>query len=161
MPLDPACAGRILFCILMAGGAGCATPAPAPARPAVEYFADPRGGNLPFSDSVRAGDLLLLSGELGTVPGSLDLAPGGIGPEARQTMENIKAKLARRGATLDNVVKCMVFLADMKEWAAFNEVYRTYFTKHLPARSAFGATGLALGARVEVECIAVLPATPK
>jgi 2-iminobutanoate/2-iminopropanoate deaminase len=147
----------ILLWALLAAASGCATPPPAPARSAPEYFADPRGQALPFSDSVRAGDLLFLSGELGARPGSLELVPGGIGPETRQTMENIKAKLARRGATMDDVVKCTAFLADVREWAAFNEVYRTYFTRHLPARSALGASGLALGARVEVECIAVLP----
>ncbi len=137
--------------------AACAGTSPTPARPAPDYLADTRGGSLPFSDSVRTGDLVFLSGEVGTAPGSLALVPGGIGPEARQTMENIKAKLARRGLTMDDVVKCAVFLADVKEWAAFNEVYRTYFTRHFPARSALGASGLALGARVEVECTAVVP----
>jgi 2-iminobutanoate/2-iminopropanoate deaminase len=151
----------IFLAALLAAAPGCATRPSAPARSAPEYFADPRGQGLPFSDSVRVGDLLFLSGDLGAPPGSLEVVPGGIGPETRQTMENIKAKLARRGATMDDVVKCTVFLADVREWAAFNEVYRTYFTRHLPARSAFGANGLALGARVEVECIAVLPQAPR
>lgn len=140
--------------------AGCASPAPSPARPAPDYLPDTRGGNLPFSDSVRAGDLVFLSGEIGTAPGpgAPTLVPGGIGPETRRTMENVKAKLARRGLTMDDVVKCTAFLADMKDWPAFNEIYRTYFVKHLPVRSALGASGLALGAKVEVECTAVAPA---
>jgi 2-iminobutanoate/2-iminopropanoate deaminase len=134
-----------------------ATPPPPPDRLATEYFADASGRNLPFSEAVRAGNLLFLSGEIGTKPGTLDLVPGGIAPEARQTMENIKAKLLRRGASMNDVVKCTVFLADMKDWPAFNEIYRAFFPANLPARSALGANGLALGARVEVECVAFAP----
>jgi reactive intermediate/imine deaminase len=116
------------------------------------------GRRLPFSEAVRVGDLLLLSGQLGNLPGTLELAPGGIGPETRQALENVAAVLARRGATLADVVKCTVMLADMAEWPAMNEVYSTFFPADaLPARSALGANGLALGARVEIECIAVLP----
>ena len=135
---------------------GCSTKAAAPAAAPVAYFPSPGGGNLPFSEAVRAGDFLFLSGEIGRRPGTTELVPGGLQAEARQAMENVKANLERHGATLDDVVKCTVFLADMKEWAAFNEVYRTFFPRNLPARSALGANGLALGARVEVECIAVL-----
>jgi 2-iminobutanoate/2-iminopropanoate deaminase len=83
--------------------------------------------------------------------------PGGIAPETRQTMENIKATLERHGSSLDHVVKVTVMLADMGEWAKMNQVYVTYFPTHLPARSAFGTTGLAFDARVEIECVAVLP----
>jgi 2-iminobutanoate/2-iminopropanoate deaminase len=119
----------------------------------------PLGGrHLPFSEAVRVGDLLLLSGQIGNRPGGLELVAGGIGPETRQTMENIAAILARRGAGLADVVKCTVMLADMSEWPAMNEVYTTFFAADaLPARSALGASGLALGARVEIEAIAVLP----
>ena len=85
------------------------------------------------------------------------LVPGGIEPEARRTMDNIGATLAAHGADFDAVVKCSVFLADMGEWARFNAIYRTYFSAHFPARSALGANGLALGARVEVECLAWNP----
>ena len=110
---------------------------------------------LPFSEAVQVGDLLFLSGQVGNLPGTLTLAPGGIEGEGVQVMENIKAVLARHGSSLDRVVKCTVFLADMREWPAFNAVYRRYFTPgRYPARSALGANGLALGARVEVECIA-------
>lgn len=115
--------------------------------------------NLPFSEAVRVGRMLYLSGQLGNRPGTLELVPGGIGPETRQTMENIKATLERYGSSLDRVVKCTIFLADIAEWPAMNEVYRTYFPEAPPARSALGASGLAVGARVEIECIAVLDET--
>jgi reactive intermediate/imine deaminase len=110
---------------------------------------------LPFSSAVRVDHTLYLSGNLGNLPGSIELAPGGIGPETRQTMENIRTVLEQFGSSMDKVVKCTVFLADIKEWAAMNEVYRTYF-KDPPARSALGASGLALNARVEIECIATV-----
>lgn len=112
--------------------------------------------NLPFSDAVRVGNLLFLSGKIGNKPGTPQLAPGGIQGETRQTLENIRASLARYGATMDDVVKCTVFLADMGEWGEMNEVYRTFFPVNKPARSALGVNGLALDARVEIECIAAL-----
>ncbi len=108
--------------------------------------------NLPFSDAVRVGNLLVLSGQLGNLPGTTELAAGGIAGEARQAMENIKAILTRNGSSMDKVVKCTVMLADIAEWPAFNEVYVTYFPGPKPARSAFAAAGLAFGAKVEVEC---------
>ena len=110
---------------------------------------------LPFSSAVRVGNTLYLSGNLGNVPGSNDLVTGGIREETRQTMENMKAVLEQFGSSMDRVVKCTVFLADIGEWGAMNEVYRTYFSKP-PARSALGASGLALNARVEIECIATV-----
>lgn len=100
--------------------------------------------------------MLYLSGELGAKPGTMSLVPGGIGPETRQTMDNIKATLEANGSDMSHVVKCLVMMADIKEWAAMNEVYRTYFTDRFPARSAMGASGLALGARVEIECLATV-----
>jgi reactive intermediate/imine deaminase len=111
--------------------------------------------NLPFSAAVRVGDLLFLSGAIGIDPATGQLPPGGIQPETRQTLENIRANVERFGSSMDRVVKCTVFLADMGEWGAMNEVYRSYFPNP-PARSALGASGLALDARVEIECIAVL-----
>jgi len=110
--------------------------------------------NLPFSEAVRVGNVLYLSGQVGIVPGSLKLVPGGIREEARQTMENIKTSLEAHGYGLNDLVKCTVMLADISDWGAFNDVYRSFFSGHYPARSALGANGLALGARVEVECIA-------
>ena len=111
--------------------------------------------NLPFSEAVRVGNMIYLSGQIGIVPGTMKLAPGGIKEEARQTMENIKTSLEANGYALSSVVKCTVMLADISEWGMFNEVYRSFFSPPFPARSALGANGLALGARVEVECIAV------
>ena len=122
----------------------------------VEYFsaAGPGGRVLPFSDAVRVGNLLFLSGKLGTTADGL--APGGIAGETRQALENIKASLERHGSSMDRVVKCTVFLADMAEWGQMNEVYVTFFGDNLPARSALGTSGLALGGRVEIECIGVI-----
>lgn len=120
-----------------------------------QFLTSEKMKGLPFSEAVRVGDMLYLSGQLG-VDRSMKLVPGGIGAETRQTMENIKATLERHGSSLDRVVKATVMLVDMKEWPEMNNIYVTYFTKHLPARSAFGATGLALGARVEIECIALV-----
>ena len=84
------------------------------------------------------------------------LAAGGVGPETRQTLENIKAALARNGLTMSDVVKCTVFLADIAEWGAMNQVYATYFPESKPARSAVGSTTLVRNARVEIECIAAI-----
>jgi 2-iminobutanoate/2-iminopropanoate deaminase len=110
--------------------------------------------DLPFSSAVRVGHTLYLSGNLGNIPGTLDLAEGGIAGETRQTMDNISAVLSEFGSSMNDVVKCSVFLADMAEWDAMNAVYRTYF-ENPPARSALGASGLAINARVEIECVAV------
>jgi reactive intermediate/imine deaminase len=108
---------------------------------------------LPFSQAVRVGDILYLSGALGNAPGKLEVVPGGIEPETRQTMENVGALLKESGLTFADVFKCTVMLADMAEWDTFNRIYVGYFEPgRLPARSAFGASGLALGARVELEC---------
>jgi 2-iminobutanoate/2-iminopropanoate deaminase len=116
-----------------------------------------RAANLPFSDAVRVGDTLYVSGHLGHLPGVLQVVPGGFAAESRQTLDNLKATLERCGSSLADVVKVTVFLADMAEWPAFNQVYREYFGEEdLPARSALGAAGLALGARVELECVAVV-----
>lgn len=112
--------------------------------------------DLPFSEAVRVGSTLYLSGMVGVVPGTDRLAPGGVTAEARQAMENIGAVLRAHGSSLERVFKCTVFLADMGEWEAFNEAYRTFFDPPYPARSALGADGLALGARVEVECMAAV-----
>lgn len=129
----------------------------APDKP--EFLTSPQAEqrDLPFSEAVRAGDFLFLAGQVGDDPATGRVVPGGIVPEAQQTFRHIKAALERSGASLSDVVKCTVFLADIAEWAAFNTVYREFFRKPFPARSALGASGLALGARVEVECIAYAP----
>ena len=115
------------------------------------------GQDLPFSPAVRAGDLLFLSGQIGRDPKTMKLAPGGIVPETEQTLRNIEGVLKENGARLTDVVKCTVFMADMAEWPAMNGVWVRVFAKPYPARSALGANRLALGARVEIECIAHRP----
>lgn len=110
---------------------------------------------LPFPDGVRVGDLVILSGQIGIVPGTLELVPGGIEDETRQTFENLRLTLAAHGMALTDIVRVQVMLADMDEWQTFNRVYLEFFPDAAPARSAFGAHGLALGARVEVEAFAV------
>ena len=110
--------------------------------------------DLPFSEAVRVGRMIYLSGMIGVKPRTLELAPGGIEGEARQTMENIRTVLRAHGSAMGRVVKCTVFMADISEWGVFNAVYEQFFEPPYPARSALGADGLALGARVEVECMA-------
>ena len=118
----------------------------------------PSGHKLPFALARRVGDILYLSGQMGTLPGGIDLAPGGMEAQARQTMNNIRSVVEACGLTLRDVFKCTVMLADMTQWAEFNQVYLEFFDPdHLPTRSAFGASGLALGGLVEVEAWAAYP----
>jgi reactive intermediate/imine deaminase len=109
---------------------------------------------LPFSEAVRVGNIVYLSGQVGIVPGTTKLVEGGITAETRQALQNIKTTLENHGYSMNDLVKCTAMLADIAEWPAFNDVYKTFFSEHFPARSAFGASGLALKARVEIECIA-------
>ena len=138
----------LLAALFAAAGAVAAEP---------EFF--PRkaapGQSYPFSEAVRVGDMLYLSGDIG-VGADGKLVGGGVKAEAKQVMDNIAANLARHGSSFDHVVQCTVALADIADWPAFNEVYKSFFTDHYPARSAFGVGGLALGARVEIECIAAV-----
>lgn len=127
--------------------AACAT-----GKPDIEFLARPNSPG-PFSEAVRVDDIVFLSGMLGT-DSTGRLVPGGIGPETRQTLENIKAALERNGLTMDRVVKCTAMLADIAEWGAMNAVYVTYFPGAKPARSAFATNGLVRGARIELECMA-------
>ena len=118
-------------------------------------------GPLPFREAVRAGDLLLLSGQIGMDSATGSLVPGGTAAQARQAMTNIVATLGRNGLSVRDLVQCRVFLDDMNEWAAFNQVYTSFFPDGIyPARSASGADGLALDAKVEIECTAAFPASP-
>lgn len=110
----------------------------------------------PFSETVRVGNMLYLSGVLGT-DASGKLAAGGIKAETKQVMDNIRAILERNNSGMDRVVKCTVMILDIAERPAMNEVYVTYFPKdRMPARSTFGTTGLALNAKVEIECMATV-----
>jgi 2-iminobutanoate/2-iminopropanoate deaminase len=123
----------------------------------MEFITSPaaRAAKLPFSQAVRVGDVLYLSGALGNIPGTLELVPGGMEAQARQTMDNIGAVLEQNGLSFADIFKCTVMLADMSRWEDFNKIYVTYFNPdRLPARSAFGTNGLALGAEVELECLA-------
>lgn len=127
-------------------GALAAQPAPAPqAMPA----------KLPFSPSVRVGDTLYMSGQIGQAPEGMDRHKEGFDAAVRAAMDSIGAILKSNGLGFGDVVKCTVMLNDMADWPRFNAAYLPYFEgKRLPARSAFGANGLALGAPLEVECIA-------
>ena len=127
--------------------------------PEVERIGSPltAGLDLPFSEVVRVGDMLYLSGMVGIRPGTMSLVDGGLEAEARQTMDNIRAMLAAADASLDDVVRCLVMLDDITQWSRFNTIWVEYFGEARPARSAIGADGLALGAQVEVECVAVVP----
>lgn len=147
---------RMLMVLAFGGIAFGTTAAWADQPPTVQFLNSGKilPATLPFSEAVRVGNMLYLSGQIGLVPGSLKLAPGGIKEEARQAMENIKTILEAHGYGMSDLVKCTVLLADIADWATFNDVYKTYFTGHFPARSALGTNGLAMGARVEVECMA-------
>jgi len=130
--------------------------APVPVRPDPQFITMSEPWPYPFSSAVRTGDLLFVSGQIGTrvEGGAPVLVAGGLEAETRQTLDNIRAIVEKAGTSMDRVVKCMVMLADMNDWPKVNEIYATYFPGPKPARSAFGATGLALGARVEIECTA-------
>ena len=124
---------------------------------AIERFNSGRvlPASAPFCEGADHGGLVFLSGQLGNVPGTLALVPGGIRAEARQALDNIATVLRSQGMDVADLVRCTVMLADMSEWPAFNEVYAEFFAgRPMPARSAFGCNGLALGARVEIECTA-------
>ena len=125
----------------------------------VEYLTSENLKGLPFSEAVRMGSVLYLSGQMGidtSIDASIHLVSGGIAEETRQALENIKRTLEKYGSSLEHVIKVTVMLADMSEWAEMNKVYVRYFSRNLPARSSFGTSGLALGGRVEIECIAIL-----
>ena len=125
----------------------------ADAQPAVHHYGRPtlNGQPLPFSDAVRVGDVLYLSGQIGI--GADGKLPDGIEAQTKRTIENIGAVLKRAGLDYGDVFHCTAMLADLTDWPAFNAVYVTYFPDaKMPARSAFGTNGLALGALVELEC---------
>ncbi len=112
----------------------------------------------PFSSAVQVGDILYLSGDVGEADDGSGLVPGGLEAETHQMFKRIKTTLARHGLGLEDVFKCTVMLADISEWSAFNEIYAQYFEAgKYPTRSAMGVSGLALGARVEMECWAYNP----
>jgi len=144
---------RTVLFLLAAAVLASATPLSAQATKEVLRF--PGASTNPvLSSVVKVGDMLYLSGQLGRVPGA-GLAPGGIGPETRQALENIKGALEATGSGMDRVVKCTVFLADVADYAAMNEVYGTFWPEDPPARTTVAVAALVLGARIEIECIAL------
>ncbi len=126
------------------------------APPAIEHLnsAEFARTGLPFSEIVRVGAMLYLSGQMGTLVGTTTLIEGGLVPQARQALHNIEQALKSQGYSLAHVVKCTVMLANMDDWAAFNTVYREFFKAPFPARSAFGVSALALGSALEIDVIA-------
>ena len=132
---------------------GCAT-----TSPELRHLVLPERASLglPYSDAVRVGDLLFLSGTVGQAPGTRQLVPGGIEAETRQVLANIRANLEAHGSSMDRVVKCTVFLVDIADFETMNKVYREAFAGPKPARTTVGVAGLPLGARVEIECIAAV-----
>lgn len=133
--------------------------APDAGRPTPEVIApaDARLGDLPFSPGVRAGDFIFLSGALGTRPGTTELVSDDVGDQTRQTLANLQAVLRAAGSGLGDVVKCTVFLVDMADYGAMNDVYARVWPGAPPARSTVAGSGLALDAKVEIECIAYAP----
>lgn len=115
---------------------------------------EPKKANAPFSDIVAVGDLYFLSGQIGMDHSTRTLVEGGIEAETRQTLENIKAVLAQHNLAMGDVVKAMVVLDDINDFAAFNAIYTTYFPQK-PARTTFAAEALAAGAKIEIEVVAV------
>jgi reactive intermediate/imine deaminase len=109
---------------------------------------------LPFSPAVKVGNIIYLSGQIGNRIGTRSVVPGGVGPETREALDNIRTILESAGSSLDDVFKCTVFLADIAEYEAMNKVYASVFKVEPPARSTVAGSGLALGARVEIECMA-------
>ncbi|PHI21318.1 reactive intermediate/imine deaminase [Lewinellaceae bacterium SD302] len=125
-------------------------------KPIFHASPDPTRADTPFSEAVQAGNLYFLSGQIGRDPKTKKLAEGGIRAETRQCLENIKAVLANHGLEMKDVVKALVILDDIGDFAAFNEIYREYLPQK-PARTTFAAEALAVGAKIEIEVTAVKP----
>lgn len=110
-----------------------------------------------FSHATKAGGFIFVAGTLGTKAGTFELVPGGAKEETRQTLRNIQAILRGAGADLADVVKVNVFITDMTKFAEMNEAYLEFFPKEPPARITVGCSALALGAFVEIDCVAYKP----
>ena len=109
----------------------------------------------PFSEATVVNGIIFLSGEIGTLPDGT-LIDGGIEAETRQTLTNIKSKLEKMGGSMDDIFKCTCMLSDIKDWPLMSQEYKKFFNhQKLPARSAFAGSGLALGAKLEIECMAI------
>ncbi|MCL2699596.1 MAG: RidA family protein [Defluviitaleaceae bacterium] len=112
----------------------------------------------PYSQGIKAacGSMIFVSGQLPTPPEKMELVHDDIEKATAHCLDNIKGILEAGGATMENIVKCVVFLTDMNDFAAVNGVYASYFTETPPARSCIAVTGLPKGARIEIEAIAVV-----
>jgi 2-iminobutanoate/2-iminopropanoate deaminase len=117
--------------------------------------ADAPGAVGPYSQAVRAGDLLFTAGQLGIQPGTKEFAGHDIESQTRQALSNLEAVLRAGGSCLEHVVKTTVFLADIGEFARMNAVYAEFFPEKPPSRSAIQAAALPLGGRVEIEAVAL------
>ncbi len=111
--------------------------------------------SLPFCSAVRAGETVYVSGNIGNPAGELSLVEGGIVAETRQALAHMEKALDAAGSSKERVVKCLIFLADMADFQAMNEAYEAFFGGHRPARSTVAVAGLAIGAKIEIECIAL------
>jgi 2-iminobutanoate/2-iminopropanoate deaminase len=141
---------RLLPVLAMLPLAGCLTGS----RTSGDHI-DPSGASrlAPYTPAVRADGLIFFSGVIATRPGTRDLVQGGVREETQQALENLRRVMDAAGVDRRDIVKCTVFLADIRDYEAMNEVYGRFFTDSPPARSAVGVSGLPLGARVEIECI--------
>jgi 2-iminobutanoate/2-iminopropanoate deaminase len=114
----------------------------------------------PYSVAIRTGDLVFTSGQLGLEPATGDIVPGGIEAETRQALTNLRHVLADAGSGLERVVKTIVFLKDMAEFAKMNAVYAEFFPENPPARSTVQVAALPKGGAIEIEAVAILQGTP-
>ncbi len=111
--------------------------------------------SLPFCSAVRVGETVYVSGNIANQAGELRLVEGGIGAETRQVLAHMEKALVAAGSSKERVVRCLVFLTDMADFQAMNEAYAAFFDGHKPARSTVAVVGLAIDAKVEIECIAL------
>jgi reactive intermediate/imine deaminase len=131
-------------------------PPPGGGGPSYHTLPERAGLNVPYSDAVRSGNLLFLAGTIGAAASSREVVAGGVVAETRQALDNIKTNLEAHGSSLDRVVKCSVFLADIADFERMNGVYREYFPANKPARTTIGVAALPMSARVEIECVAAV-----
>jgi 2-iminobutanoate/2-iminopropanoate deaminase len=146
---------RLFAALLVLSVPALADAPAAPQKPTRKQVLVPGAGAAPFSAVVRAGEFVFVSGQLGFFQGSRELVSGGVGPETQAALSGVAANLAKASLSMEDVVKCTVFLADIADFQTMNGVYTKFFPKDPPARSTIAAAGLVLNARVEIECIAV------
>ena len=128
------------------------------ARTQIDYYNSENTKKLdfPFSDATIVNNVIYVAGQVGNIPGTNEIVLGGIKEETKQTMKNIESVLLKLGSSMDKVFKCTCMLSDISEWSQMSEEYIKFFRDNKrPSRSAFAGTGLALGAKVEIECWAI------